>query len=47
MRVAFSAGNLLAFLLSWTANHDIVWALIHGILGWLYVIGYVFGVVHR
>jgi hypothetical protein len=31
-------GSALAIAISYTANHSIVWAIIHGILGWLYVI---------
>jgi hypothetical protein len=31
-------GSALAIVISYTANHSIVWAIIHGILGWLYVI---------
>ena len=31
-------GSALAMTLSYTANHSILWAIIHGILGWLYVI---------
>ena len=31
-------GNVLAVILSWSANHSIVWAIMHGVLGWLYVI---------
>lgn len=30
-------GSLLAVLLSWTVNHSVVWAIIHGILNWFYV----------
>ena len=33
-------GTVLAVTLSWAANHAIGWALIHGLLGWLYVIYY-------
>ena len=33
-------GSVLAVTLSWTANHAIAWALIHGLLGWIYVIYY-------
>lgn len=33
-------GSVLAITLSWTANHAIGWAVIHGLLGWLYVIYY-------
>jgi hypothetical protein len=31
-------GSALAIAISYTSNHSIVWAIIHGILGWLYVI---------
>jgi len=31
-------GTALAITISYTRNHSILWAIIHGILGWLYVI---------
>jgi hypothetical protein len=31
-------GSALAIAISYTANQSILWAIIHGILGWLYVI---------
>ena len=31
-------GSALAMAISYTNNHSILWAIIHGILGWLYVI---------
>lgn len=31
-------GAVIAIILSWTANHSILWAIIHGWFGWLYVI---------
>jgi len=31
-------GSALAIAISYTDNHSILWAIIHGILGWLYVI---------
>jgi hypothetical protein len=31
-------GSALAIAISYTNNHSIPWAIIHGILGWLYVI---------
>ena len=31
-------GTLIAVLVSWSRNKSILWAIIHGILGWLYVI---------
>ena len=34
-------GNIIALVISWSVNHSIIWALIHGILGWLYIVYYV------
>jgi hypothetical protein len=31
-------GGFIAIYLSWITNHSIIWCLIHGFLGWLYVI---------
>ena len=31
-------GSALAIAISYTTNKSILWAIIHGILGWLYVI---------
>jgi hypothetical protein len=31
-------GTIIAVVVSWTRNKSIVLAIIHGILGWLYVI---------
>ena len=31
-------GTIIAVAISWTRNKSILWAIIHGILGWLYVI---------
>jgi len=33
-------GSALAITLSWTANHSILWAILHGIFSWFYVIYY-------
>jgi hypothetical protein len=35
-----SFGSALAIAMSWTANHSILWAIIDGVLGWIYVIFY-------
>jgi hypothetical protein len=35
-----SFGTALAIAISWTANKSILWAIIHGILSWVYVIYY-------
>ena len=31
-------GSALAIAISYTNNHSIIWSIIDGILGWLYVI---------
>jgi hypothetical protein len=31
-------GSALAITISYAANHSILWAIVHGILGWLYVV---------
>ena len=31
-------GTIIAVVLSWSRNKSILWAIIHGILGWLYII---------
>jgi hypothetical protein len=32
-----SFGSALAIAISYNANHSIIWAIIHGLLSWLYV----------
>lgn len=34
-------GTVLAIILSWTVNKSILWAILHGIFGWFYVIYHV------
>ncbi|MEJ2482783.1 MAG: hypothetical protein P8049_06615 [Gemmatimonadota bacterium] len=31
-------GTALAIAISWSANHSILWAIVHGLLSWFYVI---------
>jgi hypothetical protein len=31
-------GTIIAVVVSWSRNKSILWAIIHGFLGWLYVI---------
>jgi len=31
-------GTVVAVVVSWSRNKSILWAIVHGILGWLYVI---------
>ena len=33
-------GTALAIAISWSANKSILWAIVHGLLSWFYVIYY-------
>ncbi|HOT00591.1 MAG TPA: hypothetical protein PLY66_06260 [Acidobacteriota bacterium] len=33
-------GAALAMVMSWTANKSVLWVLLHGLLGWIYVVWY-------
>ena len=33
-----SLGSVIAVVVSWSVNHSIGWAILHGILSWIYVI---------
>jgi hypothetical protein len=33
-------GTVIAVVISWSRNTSVLWAIVHGILGWLYVIYY-------
>ena len=33
-----SFGTVLAIAISWNVNQSILWAIIHGIFGWFYVV---------
>jgi len=39
-RSGLSMGAALAMVISWEHNHSVFWAIIHGILSWLYVFYY-------
>ena len=41
-RAGISFGSALAITISWSANKSLLWAVIHGIFSWLYVIYYAF-----
>ena len=34
----YGFGSALAMVISYNANHSILWAIIHGIFGWFYVV---------
>lgn len=39
-RAGISFGTALAIAISWSANKSILWAILHGIFSWAYVIYY-------
>jgi len=41
-RIFHFIGSLFAIILSWTANHSIVWAILHCLFSWYYVVYYYF-----
>ena len=40
--VGLSLGNAIAVTISWSLYKSILWAILHGIFGWFYVIYYAF-----
>ena len=41
-RAGVSFGSALAIAISWSEHHSVLWAILHGILSWLYVLYYLF-----
>jgi hypothetical protein len=39
-RAGVSFGSALAIAISWSEHHSIIWAIVHGIFSWLYVVWY-------
>lgn len=33
-------GSALAITISWSLNHSLLWAILHGLFGWFYVVYY-------
>ncbi|MEK3995480.1 hypothetical protein MKY29_12065 [Psychrobacillus sp. FSL K6-2365] len=40
VKSGISIGSALAITISWSINKSILWATIHGLLSWFYVIYY-------
>ena len=36
-RTGIGIGSVIAILVSWHLNHSVIWAVVHGILGWFYL----------
>jgi hypothetical protein len=41
IRTGISFGSALAMVISWSVNKSVLWAMIHGLFSWLYVVYYV------
>jgi hypothetical protein len=41
-RAGIGLGSAIAVAVSWSLNKSILWAIIHGVLSWLYVLYYMF-----
>lgn len=41
VRSGITFGSCLAMVISYTNWHSILWAIIHGLLSWIYVIYYI------
>ena len=35
-------GSIIAIVASWSRNKSILWAIVHGLMGWIYVVYFVF-----
>jgi hypothetical protein len=40
-RYGITFGSALAITISWSVNHSVLWAILHGFLSWFYVIWHV------
>ena len=40
-RQGISFGSALAIVLSWSISKSILWAVVHGILSWFYVVYFI------
>lgn len=38
VKTGISFGSALAITISWSANKSILWAMLHGLLSWIYVL---------
>ncbi len=42
VKTGIGFGTALAITISWSVKHSILWAIIHGLFSWFYVIYYAF-----
>lgn len=36
-------GTVVAIVLSWSINHSVLWAIVHGFFGWFYLLYWLCG----
>lgn len=41
IRNGIGFGSALAIAISWSINKSVLWAIVHGVLSWIYVVYYV------
>jgi hypothetical protein len=41
-KAGIGLGSAIAVAISWSLNKSVLWAIIHGVLSWFYVIYYMF-----
>lgn len=41
VKTGITFGSALAIAISWSVNKSVLWAILHGLLSWFYVIWYV------
>lgn len=41
VKAGISFGTALAMVISYTTWHSVMWAIVHGLLGWVYVVYFV------
>jgi hypothetical protein len=46
VRNGIGLGQAIAVAISWTTNQSLLWVIVHGILGWIYVVYYALGFGH-
>jgi len=42
LTTGISMGSALAMILSYSVNHSIIWAIVHGFCSWFYVLYFAF-----
>ncbi|MFH5834689.1 hypothetical protein ACHAL6_01270 [Proteiniclasticum sp. C24MP] len=40
IKSGITMGSALAMIISWSLNQSVLWAIIHGLFSWLYVLYY-------